>query len=451
MSEGFTEHQASAADLEFIAPQEIVENKGEASSEFAETVMQKGTEVSYRSEALSAIAKEVYKNKPEKLKAFISRVSKISKSALRLAGGATLFGAVLIGASHKASRWEGGLEMDPETQTYEYKHEDAETAHLLKVMAGKEKLTEEEELNLIKIELTRFYVFPMLKKQGLWQGDEKSLLNASEDQINEILKALDPNSQKDIEGIQEEYLSIEPEVADDTIYIALAKMMEEFGNPKIRVVEEAGTVFKSAPGLYDGLSNTIYISSDSSLRRTLLSELAHSKQFKDHPYSDTLLWLRDVAGVVTKSLVKKEPLADTYNELYDISGTIEHDAHSVIEPELEARYETETATGPTETLRKERIAKWEQDKAEKRKVMEAKYAENRRMADSMFKNESDKLMEERRLLIQSAKTQEEKLKIIRDIEVRYTDAQKNRDRRYELVESSITNAVVREMLNNPSS
>lgn len=127
------------------------------------------------------------------------------------------------------------------------------------------------------------------------------------------------------------------------IYSLVWQLEKEGGNPRIRFIAK-DTGFNLTPRSkraehYDSSSNTIYIELESLISGSgVVAEMSHGKQFKNDPLGSYFLGFRDVINVFLKSWFSTERREEEYEKLYTKLGTLEYQAHNVIEPDLEKRY-----------------------------------------------------------------------------------------------------------------
>ncbi len=348
----FTKNESETAD----GPEVLVVMESELES------IQAGLEK--KAEAVIKLAEQNFATNPSKLRKLSLMAKQIALRGFKVtAGAAVLFGA-FVTADNKLTRWEVSAEKDPQTSHLQYKHEDSKTTHIIKVLSGKEKFDEHEEQLLIKDILCEDHTFPFLQQQGFWEGSKDDLQNASEQQISDILKKLHEFRQKgsisesaetvDGEALQENFLTIEPGVEDDLVYESLWKLMEECGNPKIRIVSSSEYLVKGSSGTYNPISNTVYVEPTGDIVKILLAELAHGKQFHERPYYYSLIGLRDFIKAGSSPFLLRN-MDEAYGDLYTTPGSIEYDAHTVKEEELSQGFYYETKDGPINQKRVKEI------------------------------------------------------------------------------------------------
>lgn len=128
------------------------------------------------------------------------------------------------------------------------------------------------------------------------------------------------------------------------LYEALWQTEKKNGAPRIRFTFQGDRTFREEQkshghdAWYSPISNTMYINPSSAFK-TYLAELAHSKQEEDNPVAADARGLIDQAAVLYRMLDEKESYADSYNQTYNMPGTIENEAHFVIEPAFEKSFE----------------------------------------------------------------------------------------------------------------
>jgi hypothetical protein len=121
---------------------------------------------------------------------------------------------------------------------------------------------------------------------------------------------------------------------DQTImgeYLGLMNLGKEYGFPKVKSETNEG-VYKKAKGHYNPLTKTIYANDIP----TWVGEMAHHVQMKDKIVDKTLEWLgNDFIEYLKQPIesLKGKSLSNPYIK----EGTVEHEAHSVIEPMLQKK------------------------------------------------------------------------------------------------------------------
>jgi len=114
-------------------------------------------------------------------------------------------------------------------------------------------------------------------------------------------------------------------------YLGVMNMGKEYGFPKVKSETKSG-IYKNARGHYNPLTETIYANDVP----TWVSEIAHHVQMKDNIVGKGLQWLgNDLIEYIKQPIasIKGEKLPSPYKK----EGTVEHEAHSIIQPMLEER------------------------------------------------------------------------------------------------------------------
>lgn len=152
----------------------------------------------------------------------------------------------------------------------EYQHPDEETTHILNYLTGKEITNEYESKNY-------FYLKP--------------------------LKEFNPD-----------------------LYDKLWQIEVEMGAPKIKWDNN---------DRYHPPSNTILLSPDSTWAIDgLLAEFAHAKQLKDNPISSQCRGYWSKLRTLGRMVENLDSWEEAYRPEYDLEGSLEYEAHRVIEPML---------------------------------------------------------------------------------------------------------------------
>lgn len=238
--------------------------------------------------------------------------------------------------------------------THEYHHQDIRTTHLLNVLAGKEKFSEQD----LRVEFD--HIIKEMSSQ-MNQKLDKDPSDMTLDELDEaafsLLSKTDATVKRgdfkesflrELQKYNEVDTNSEWKTSDN-IYELVWQMEKETGNPKIRfTAEDLHFIPMSSPNgtkHYDPVSNTIFIDpSDISPNmryssfNDLAAELSHGKQFKERPLGTTMQYVADVAGVLKRGGLSMDKLTKEYQKLYDTPGSFEHDAHKVIEPYLLQKY-----------------------------------------------------------------------------------------------------------------
>lgn len=279
--------------------------------------------------------------------------------------------------NHFSSRYEITT-VSHEDGSVEYRHPDQETNDIMDFLTGKKELAQKYRVY--------FYQEAVREEYSKWQGmqnkdfdiDEmnafEKTLSADEGELRAQMIELvrqertlidgpddsDAN-RKMIEGIADLNLmatttvmmKYRPEIAQ-----MAWKLQMKVGSPRIRWAApgqnlRAGIEGRLAgPGraFYDQGSNTVYITPGAT-PETLIAEDAHAYQFDRHPIATRARFVMDTARSSIEAFREGKPLWETQYRQYKRPGTMEYEAHSVIEKQLvaEAIAETEAKNGKKHT------------------------------------------------------------------------------------------------------
>jgi len=141
--------------------------------------------------------------------------------------------------------------------------------------------------------------------------------------------------------------SLEKYAHSDNIYDLVWQMEQECGNPRVRTQME-GYGFTpvsdfGAAAHYTPYKNTIYISLYDlyfhNPDNSIVAEMSHAKQYKENPIGTHIRFARDAINVLRSAGINSpEAIGDEYRKLYQKPGSVEHEAHKVIEPYLMSKY-----------------------------------------------------------------------------------------------------------------
>ncbi len=238
-----------------------------------------------------------------------------------------------------------------------YTHSDKQTTHILNYLGGLDSLSEEEQMHFFKE-----YIIGWSS-----QGDSKltlpeNFINFNKQELVKFLSKLDKINDKkqELENEQETLKYFERSLSryypkkyeyNDTIYKKLWEVEKECGSPKIDWTFGKNRDFlisnDNKVAHYNSFTHTVFINAQDykSLGghfqlRDLVAEWAHAKQFDEHPVGSTLQMIQDglrIAGDVVTS--KEHSFIKSQLKEYNKPGSIEYDAHKIIEPYLEKKFE----------------------------------------------------------------------------------------------------------------
>jgi hypothetical protein len=116
-------------------------------------------------------------------------------------------------------------------------------------------------------------------------------------------------------------------------YKDLLKIQEEIGNPTVSRKRTKWPIFNMGKGAYNPFTHHISLDDTNSAGiETYLHEAAHAKQFKDRGKLNVMSqWLANDLP----SYIKEKYMEDI--SPYHKEGTVEHEAHEIIQPELKKK------------------------------------------------------------------------------------------------------------------
>ncbi len=271
-------------------------------------------------------------------KAFKKKKWKVFKS-LQLAVVASVLGFV----GNHMYQFRDKTDVPTDAAGTEWKHSDKETEHLLNVFSGKENFTESEKEYLARhmtVGWCKKWRIPVPKGVEQWKMSdvEKFYLSLS---VNE-----NPARRHDLKQLDyiQQVVNGQPYFMK-RVHQELWKIEKNSGSPYVRWQDQKHSVLseKEHRAHHNPLLNTIYIAPEdleSNLYDQFLAEASHATQFKGSPVSSYARGARDVARVVAGSIFSRNGLEDEWQKLYDEKGTLEHEAHSEIEPNLQKKVDS---------------------------------------------------------------------------------------------------------------
>ncbi|MBP6912786.1 MAG: hypothetical protein KBB86_02530 [Candidatus Pacebacteria bacterium] len=296
------------------------------------------------------------KSKFEKIK---DRIFNITRKTFNTVKWISIIGGTIGIANHERTHSDLEILTNPDG-THVYKHEDERTTHYLNILAGRDTFTEQdlrfEYDNVIK-ECYKSKIDNLEKKVEdmtieeldsafvKFSSEPDEFGNKPEDpvQLGEMVKGF-KNTLNRLNDIRARSTDLKP---NGDMYELVWQMEQECGNPRIRLVTEDihhGILAKFNGLHYDALNNMLHIDLDDlSPKQSILagegfvSEMSHAKQFNDNQVSSYLNLISDIVHVLKVSKYKSD-IHKEYKKLYHQPGTIEHEAHEIIEPYLERKY-----------------------------------------------------------------------------------------------------------------
>jgi len=278
--------------------------------------------------------------------------------------GAILTGAALIGeaTSHKLTRYDVTERISEDGQKI-FEHQDQQTTDVLNYYSGYKDLPKQMKLQiakeLIHENLTDNPISPFKDKITIEEINDLSL-EAVEELLTDSF-GFNPEDKPRMSrpipapiqtrNNQQWLDTFFPKTEyNDKLYQALWDIEQEAGNPKIRFLGQskfsAGAVNsltnRSDVAFYDPFSNTMYLRSPKFFYfeyDQYISEASHGVQWNQKPLSSDIRTVKDCVSSALTALASGQSLWDKYKELYDTPGTIEYEAHSIIEKDLRQKLE----------------------------------------------------------------------------------------------------------------
>jgi hypothetical protein len=282
----------------------------------------------------------------QQLRDKLKRSLKAILSILSFAGVLIAFQADKFMHQHKLTRYKVESKIANNNETI-YTHQDPETTHIINILAGKEKLSESDRKRIASDYLVGELEF--FHQKGQFEDiSEIDIRKMSSDELDNlaIRFARLKNKPRKLVSYELDSISFDPE-----LYNALWKLEQECGNPKVRFKIRLD---KDPRSNYDITTNTITINiNDDHIGDSYLSELAHGKQFDQEPiYSAFLVNIHDKMKIKIKMLPGSKDKEKSYDELYNEPGTLEYNAHHIIEPKLQSELK---ALRPKRTAMEKRL------------------------------------------------------------------------------------------------
>jgi len=221
----------------------------------------------------------------------------------------------------------------------EYAHPDGQTTHILNYLAGKEPMSREERLELIRSPGEEYCKMMNIDPPNFDRMDERQFMAW-------MLRTIPSGDGTDtLEGALKDLNSLIPlqRPYNPELYTTLWKIEMDVGTPYVRwsTAREnkergLGTITDDI-SCYSAFSNTVHIQPVSEPLRTLVAELAHARQFNEHPFSRYFRGAGSIGRTLARAVFEGRSLGDAYHQEYSTPGSIEYEAHQVIEPQLRRR------------------------------------------------------------------------------------------------------------------
>lgn len=294
-------------------------------------------------------------------------------------GAGVLIGGIAMGVeaayttvNYEANRFVLTETVDANGQAI-YLHPDARTTHYLNILAGKEKFTEDDlmfagentksvdEINKIAgaekytdaevEEKTKEQWIGRFKENADFHQNPPNMEKMSSEELA-IAYSSQISSSASVEDIIEYNKVLKKMFNERANYVSSNKGMyklvweleQEGGNPKIRLIGKdgvSGNPNKNA--FYVPSNNTMYVdikhlTGDLVYPAAVVSETSHGKQWADRAFISSLLVIRDNGVASVRSLFSGSGFWAEHDKLYYEPGTLEYQAHKVIQPALEEKY-----------------------------------------------------------------------------------------------------------------
>lgn len=228
-----------------------------------------------------------------------------------------------------------------------FEHSDKETTHILNYLGGLDSLSDEERLKFMKeysrgfdsIDIPDGYdkmtesetMFFLVNHFYNTYRDDYDSIQQTQEELTEVINDAFPKKYQ----------------YNDTIYKKLWEVEKECGSPKINwTFGRDRHMLSSRNDLsphYNPFTHTVFIEANSHGSNTqiedIVSEWSHAKQFHDHPTGSTLQAIED--GIRTaKDILKSKHKDYIISQLkeYNTLGSLEYDAHKIIEPYIENKF-----------------------------------------------------------------------------------------------------------------
>jgi|GEM_PF-2993578 len=318
------------------------------------------------------------------------------KRGLRMAlyGGALLFAAGTV--DYQLTKYKVDAKDKKQSSGIEYTHQDLETTHNLNLLSGKDPMTERDKIK---------FVAEFLSRNVAIKESVEKLEQLTEAELLAKAKAVyGGNYAKSIKTIDDlmdsQDINPVPEKFDPELYAALWKLEQSVGNPKVRLKSGSPeiSIFKlHGPNrsFYGFSTNTVYINlaRNEEELSTIIAEASHGKQFRTNPVQTAFRAMRDYAKTLRRAIVSGH-LNSAYDKLYEEPGSIENEAHQIIEKKLQKEFEQETPEHRQELKRRRDSYDQELEKFD-RWVREAQSAARRQFNNELFLGKADITAEQR--------------------------------------------------------
>lgn len=206
----------------------------------------------------------------------------------------------------------------------EFRHPDKKTTHILNYLAGKDAITSEERLQMVRWFIKDYY-------HKMNQEEPRDL--------TPILDAIIPEELETVIPLKRKY--------NPQLYETLWEMELEFGRPYLRWMsdwpEQRTGIRQEFRAEYNAFSNTIYLSflSFSEPLETFAAEISHAKQASENPFKLAYQQL-ELEFKIAWENIKGKSVEEAYDRECAKPENFEYQAHRVIEPKLFKRLKEAT-------------------------------------------------------------------------------------------------------------
>ncbi len=232
-----------------------------------------------------------------------------------------------------------------------YTHQDIETTAVLNALSGKEELPLKYQTELFRQKLIKEYNLRKSKDvkgydatgemfNSIKNSDARDLTRFAKEKFEWNYDPIGPHS-NDEELLSEyySYYGVNPTLNkyDETLYKALWKINKENGAPRIRLYINPNVDGAVGRSHYQSWENAMYLDlgNTPNLRDLYLSETSHAKQYAKSTPEQFAAWDKkrdEVFRLQRKWGTPEDKIYDT--GMYATPGTLEYDAHRIIEPTL---------------------------------------------------------------------------------------------------------------------
>jgi len=349
----FKEHSKLESDLhqELGKPDEFekaqnIESTSDLREHFSELIGIGTEEEVYEiAQQIETLPEKIENIKDGKLKkrAVVRAFHLIKKNIGKIAGAAALFSTASSTASYYATRYT--VTETKTTDGIRYEHEDPETTKNLNYLLGKDPLPEDLKIEMYRSSLAEEYL-----TLAFDVPEELSHMSAVElrKKHADLHEGIFGGGSEQKKRADEEFDGVGQFMQfDPRAYRVIWEMQKELGSPKIRFIfdkpgqkgEDLKTQIRAGRAYYIAPSNTLYIN-PLHKGRDWLAEMAHAKQYNDNPLRAYALHYASEIRSEYRSISEGKTYRQAYDKYeYDTPGTLENEAHHVMEQEIMRKIE----------------------------------------------------------------------------------------------------------------